>query len=278
MHPKYLKNEGIYPDHDLGNPSLGRVTRGRSAPSVPYVTWRIFREKRASRSAWCVGNGGSGGGRHGEGSLFVRKAVLFLCVERWCEVDSRFDSGVSRCGKAEALPCLWSVAGKGPITFDGDLSAAPMPRRGLGPCGWDAFTCPMCIPKGVLRSGWRRHGYGKRGEAAVADAAASSGIRAPNKKSPLPRAGSGHAHIVSSFPAGGIPVSGYTLLARFPWASPLGNANSEVLRYRFCSRRTLPETTGLCQALCSHRNVRASCLFSRFSEAPENVFTERARP
>ena len=73
----------------------------------------------------------------------------------------------------------------------------------------------------------------KGGEAAVADAAASSGIRAPNKKSPLPRAGSGHAHIVSSFPAGGIPVSGYTLSARFPWASPLGNANSEVFRILF---------------------------------------------
>jgi|GEM_PF-2687286 len=168
--------------------------------------------------------------------------------------------------------------GKDPSHSTGICRQHQCPGRGLGPCGWDAFTCPMCIPRGALRPGWRRHRYDKRGEAAAADAAASSGIRALNKKSPLPRAGSGHAHIVSSFPAGGISVSGYTLLARVPWASPLGNASSEVLRYRFCSRRTLPETTGLCQALCSHRNVRASCLFSRFSEEPENVFTERARP
>ncbi len=163
-----------------------------------------------------------------------------------------------------------------------------MPRRDLGPCGERrmlsnaprAFEGESSGQDGVVMV------TAKGGEAAVADAAASSGIRAPNKKSPLPRAGSGHAHIVSSFPAGGIPVSGYTLSARFPWASPLGNANSEVFRILFFSRRTLPETTGLCQALCSQRNVRVSCFFLRFCGVPptgrggrpSGAFRKRVKP
>jgi hypothetical protein len=194
----------------------------------------------------------------------VRKAVLFLYVERWCEVDSRSDSGVSRCGKVEALPCLWPVAGKGPSHSTGICRQHRCPERSRAL--WrhmECFYMPYVHFKGVLRPGWRRHGYGKRGEAAVADAAASSGIRAPNKKSPLPAQEVGMPTSCPPFqreayPFPDIPIGSRSMGVTFR------KCESEVLRYRFCSRRTLPETTGLCQALCSHRNVGHLAFFPVF--------------